>query len=266
MEFELSLKELLIRFFMILLSFFIMNRIFFFSQGAIESTSSYLLYPIIKTEKFFIDPVFQYFKRQSNIVTLQKENENLQESNQRLQAEIIRLESLLDFKNLSADLSDYAVKYDFSSQKLVQILMRSFDDAGHFFWVDSGSNHGIAINMIAVCHNNIVGRVIHVDPLISKIALITDQHSKIAVTSLHTKSAGIVCGHNNFIPTLEFIPHYETVEHNDMVISSGQGLVYPQGFAVGQIADFFIYDTAYHININLLVDLQTIQHLYLVCM
>ena len=118
--------------------------------------------------------------------------------------------------------------------------------------------------MIAMYKNNIVGRVIYVDPLYSKIALITDKRCKIAVSCVQTKTVGIYEGNNSFEPTLEFVPHYEKLEIDDLLISTGQGLVYPQGFAVGTIKSFEVQDVAYKTVIQPLIDLQNIEFIYLI--
>ena len=154
-------------------------------------------------------------------------------------------------------------KYDFSQQKLVQILMRSCDDAGHVCFVDAGAQDGIALNMIAIYKNNIVGRVIHVDPWYSKIALITDKRCKISVSCAQTKTVGIFEGNNSAMPSLEFVPHYEKLAVGDILISTGQGLVYPQGFAVGSIVDFIVDDVAYQVKVQPLIDLEQLDFVYL---
>jgi rod shape-determining protein MreC len=261
---QLSLKDWLVRFFFILLCCFMVNRLFFFSPGVAEVTSSYILYPVIKIQKFFTDPIVHYFLRQKNIIDLQHHLEDLQDQNENLQAQIITLHTIIDFENRSQEAREFAKKYDFTQQKLVQILMKSFDDAGHVCWVDAGAQHGIHVNMIAIYKNNIIGRVIHVDPLYSQIALITDKRCKIAVSCAQTKTVGIYQGHNDFQPSLEFVPHYEKLAVGDILISTGQGLVYPQGFAIGSIVDFMVDDVAYQVIIQPLIDLQQLDYVYLV--
>jgi rod shape-determining protein MreC len=142
--------------------------------------------------------------------------------------------------------------------------MRSSDDAGQICWVDAGADHGICLNMIAVFKNNIVGRVIHVDPWYSKIALITDKRCKIAVSCVQTKTVGIYEGNNSAMPSLEFVPHYEKLMVGDILMSTGQGLVYPQGFAIGSIVDFKVDDVAYQVKVQPLIDLEQLDFVYLV--
>jgi rod shape-determining protein MreC len=261
---QVSLRDWLIRLFFLLLCGFMMNRLFFFSPGMAEVTTSYILYPIMKLQKFFTDPVYAYLSKKVDVAALHKDLSVLQEHNENLQLKVIALESTIDFENRSQEVRDYQQKYDFSQQKIVQVLMRSFDDAGHFYWVDAGANQGITINMIAIYKNNIIGRVIYVDPLYSKVALITDKRCKIAVNCVRTKTVGIYEGNNSADPTLEFVPHYEKLEVDDLLISTGQGLVYPQGFAVGVIKSFEVQDVAYKIVVQPLIDLHNIEYVYLV--
>lgn len=261
---ELSLKDLLIRFFFVILCCFMINRLFFFSPGIAEVTSSYLLYPWLRLQKVVADPLQKYWAQKSDVAVLQQQVADLEQHNEDLQAQMIALQTTIDFENRSQDARQFAQKYDVATKKLVQVLMKSCDEAGHFYWVDAGAQQNVTMNMIAVFKNNIVGRVIHVDQYYSKIALITDKRCKIAVSCAQTKTVGIYEGNNSWYPTLEFVPHYEPLLQDDILISTGQGLVYPQGFAVGKIIDFSIQDVAYRVTVKPLIDLQQLEFVYLV--
>lgn len=263
---QLSLKDWLIRLFFVFLFIFMINRLFFFSPGVAEITTSYVLYPIIKIQKIVTDPISAYFFQKHDKALLRHDINVLESENENLKAKVIKLESVLDFTMRSQDIRDFEYKYDFSKKKIVQVLMRSFDDLGHFYWVDGGSNHGIVVNMIAVYKNNIVGRVVHVDSSYSKIILLTDKRCKIAARCAQTKTVGIYEGSNNFLGKLEFVPHYELLEQDDLLISTGQGLVYPQGFAIGKIKHFEVQDVAYKVFVEPLIDLQKIEFVHLVLM
>ncbi len=261
---QVSLKDWLIRFFFLFLCFFMINRLFFFSPGMAEVTTSYILHPVMKLQKAFTDPMHAHISKKTDIAVLHQDISDLQSNNDTLQAQIVMLKSMINFESCSKDVREFAKKYDFAEKKLVPVLMRSFDDTGHFYWVDGGSNQGVNLNMIAVYKNNIVGRVICVDPLYSKIALISDKRCKITVSCAQTKTVGIYEGNNNFEPTLEFVPHYEKLKVDDLLISTGQGLVYPQGFAVGAIKNFEVQGVAYKVGVQLLIDLQNIEFVYLI--
>lgn len=261
---EVGLKDWFVRLFFIFLFCFMINRLLFFSPGMAETTSSYILYPILKVQKFFTDPVSRYLAHKFDLAALHLDIAELACQRDDLQAKVISLETILNFEQRSKEIRDFAEIYDFSQKKLAQVLLRSFDDTGHFYWVDAGSNKGIISNMIAIYKNNIIGRVIHVDPLYSKIALITDKRCKITAACVKTKSVGIYEGNNSFEPVFDFVPHYETLQLDDLLISTGQGLVYPQGFAVGKIKSFSVHDVAYKVVVQPLVDLQQLDFVYLI--
>ena len=261
---QLSLKDWLIRLFFLFLCGFMINRLFFFSPGMVEITSSYILYPALKLQKYMIDPIRHYYQYQADNSHLQESLYRLKNENLDLQARLIALESTIDFQRRSKAAREYEKRYDFSEKILVHILMKSFDQTGHYLWIDGGLQQKIEVNMIAVYKNNIVGRVIHVDQLYSKIALITDKRCKISVECLKTKSLGIYEGNNSFDGSLEFVPHYKTLLLEDTLISTGQGLVYPSGFVVGRIKSFYLDDATYKVVIQPSVDIQNLEFMYLI--
>ena len=259
-----ELRVWVISFFFVLLSLFMMHRIFFFSEGAIERSSSYLLYPFLKAQKIITDPIHNYLSnRKKHHDIIQKIN-ILEHENELLYSKLIENESIRDFQEQTQEIRDFAQRYHYSHKKLAKILLRSFDDVGHFCWVGAGSKHGIVQNMIAIYKNNIVGRVVQVNPLYSKIIFITDKRCKIAVACSKTKSAGIYHGNDSFFPTLEFIPHYKKLVEEDLVLSTGQGLVFPQGFSVGKIKSFAVDGATYKAIIQPLIDFEQLDYLYLI--
>ncbi len=261
---QIGLQKWCITFFLLIIFAFMVNRLFFFSSGAAETTTSYILYPFLQAQKLCTDPIVAYYNNKHDLAALRNDCQLLQDRNEDLQAQVIALQSTLQFALDSQEVRDYKEKYNYASVKLVQVLMRSFDDVGHFFWINAGSRDGVSCNMIALYKNNIVGRVIHVDPLYSKVALITDKRCKIAATCLQTKVVGIYEGHNNFEPTLEFVPHYESIEIGDTVLATGDGLLYPQGFVIGKVRSFQIHDVAYKVFVEPFIDLAKIEFVYLV--
>lgn len=261
---QLSLHDWFLRFFYMLLIIFMINRLFFFSPGIAELTSSYILYPYIRLQHSMASTVRNLIDHCNFKQQLLDQLQAQTEAYNAMQAELIALKATNDFEFLSQSARQFAQKYEEFDKKLVQVLMRSFDATGHFYWIDAGSRNGVAVDMIAIYKNTIVGRVVHVDPLYSKIALITDKRCKIAVSCATTKTIGIYQGNNSLNPTLEFVPHYENLQKGDMLISTGQGLVYPQGFAVGKIKYFRVDDVAYTVEIEPLIDLERLRFIYLI--
>ena len=54
--------------------------------------------------------------------------------------------------------------------------------------------------------------------------------------------------------------HLETIEQNDLVLTSGEGLVFPQGFAVGILQEFFIKNLQYQVTVKPVINFQTLAY------
>lgn len=69
------------------------------------------------------------------------------------------------------------------------------------------------------------------------MVLITDKHSEVAAYTNITNANGIVKGINNPDECeLIYVNHLLSVSDEDLVLSSGQGLVFPEGFCLGQVS------------------------------
>ena len=143
--------------------------------------------------------------------------------------------------------------------------MKNISDKVNFFLVDVGSNRGAKQGMVAVYNNQLVGKVTEVYPLYSKVTLIIDRTCKVAAYCLVTKATGIHVGHNHDTRTkLDYVSRLTpTPQIGDLVISSGEGLVFPKGFALGCITEFTEEDLLYNISVRPLCDFHTLSDCYL---
>ncbi len=95
--------------------------------------------------------------------------------------------------------------------------------------------------MIAVYKGCLLGRVCEVYPWFSKLELITDKSCKIAAHGLLSKASGIYQGTNSeSLAQLNHVSHLAMLQDNDVLISSGEGLVFPRGFGLGKIKRFHV--------------------------
>ena len=109
--------------------------------------------------------------------------------------------------------------------------------------------------MVAVHNTQLVGRVSEVFPYHCKVILITDSGCKVAAHTARSKAHGIVVG-TNIINTcsLSYVSHLQKINDDDMVLSSGQGLVFPEGFCLGRIAQHSVNGLCHNIDIKPLID------------
>ena len=126
--------------------------------------------------------------------------------------------------------------------------------------VDAGENFGIKKGMIALYNNNLIGKVTEVYPYYSKISLVTDSLCNVAAYCSSNGVKGIHHGLKKGTTTLSYVDHRDEVLTGDLVLSSGEGGLFPRGFALGRIehADSTGYGRS--IIVKPLVDLKRIEY------
>lgn len=253
-----------IRVFLTVFAVFMVNRLFFFSPTIAEKTLSYILYPVLVVQNKIISPLSAAVRAHPNMQLLQKEYESLIDVNQNLQAQLTQLLAQKEFVQQTQEIRTYAQKYKFDQKIIAQIIVKNFGQQGNFYFIDKGSMHGISKNMVVLYKNNIVGRISQVLPLYSKVTLITDKHCNIAVYCKKFKNQGILKGDNSSYPVVDFVPHYKKIACGDYVMSAGKGLIFPEGFVLGKIDDFYVDGVSYKIKVQPLVDFQELDFVYVV--
>jgi rod shape-determining protein MreC len=199
--------------------------------------SSYLVYPVLVVQHQIIDPLRARYQEKKSLQELEQMVEQLMEEYETTMIENIQLKAMLGHVYDIHELIDFKQRYDDPGAVIVQILVKHFSQQGHFFLVDAGSRQGICQDMVAVYKNCLVGRVIEVYPSYSKVRLVTDASCHIAACCASSRAPGIHKGINEERETtLQYVSHLDHASLDDLVLSSGEGLVFPQGFSLGRIS------------------------------
>jgi len=197
--------------------------------------SSLVVYPVLRIQHFMVDALgaLQTYATSSSALTTKLSV--VQQENDQLKADLIRLQGIVDYTQDVQEQVAFARQYELQGP-IVQILMKQLTSQGHFCWIDRGSRDGIAKDMVAVYKNHLIGRVLEVYPWYSKIQLVTDSGCKVAGYCAGTQVHGIHKGCNTDCDTvLTYVSHLEQLIEGDMVLSSGEGLVFPRGLLLGRI-------------------------------
>lgn len=242
--------------------------------SAIETISSSVLYPLLRIQHAIIAPIAEWFEHKVTMHELEDRLTVLQKLNEELCRENNMLKSLYSYDGETKELRDFNKRYALGIGSLVQVLARHFSSKKQFFFVNAGLSNGIKKDMVALYGNNIIGKVIEVYPWYSKVCLITDADCKIAAIcqpkcsigkEFKKGTYGIHEGINNAACTkLQYVSHLETVEVGDMIFSSGEGLVFPKGFALGKVDEVSKGDLFYTITVKPLLDLQAMDYCTLI--
>lgn len=145
-----------------------------------------------------------------------------------LEKENIRLRSLLD--------SSFKLGEQVLVAELLAVNLAPYE---HVVVVNKGSRFGVSVGQAVLDEDGIVGQVARSLPLSSEIILITDPNHAIPVqvnrNGLHTIAIG--GGQLNKL-NLPFLPNNADIVPGDLLITSGLGGVFPQGYPVAVVSSF----------------------------
>jgi len=118
-----------------------------------------------------------------------------------------------------------------------RVIGKGFSPDNQVLILDQGSESGIQIDLPVIAQDGlIIGKVLSVDGVSTKVLLINDSQSSLAVTiqnQIQTK--GVVVGEHGLSLKMELIPENEDVQIGDVVITSGLEVNIPRGLIVGQV-------------------------------
>jgi rod shape-determining protein MreC len=94
--------------------------------------------------------------------------------------------------------------------------------------------------MLAVLDNVLLGRIVAAYPWYSKVVPTTDAQCHVPIVCATSRAHGVFHGNK-----LDFVSHLEPLVVDELVVTSGDGLLYPQGLAVGRIKNFMLNDLGF---------------------
>jgi rod shape-determining protein MreC len=231
----------------------------FYSMGIVQKAASYLLHPVLIIQHKCVAPLKAFFQARKTAQELQAQVAELAAEYEQLRAQFIALQATATFEQDIAELLEFKKQYDHGI--IAPVLVKHISQQQHYFLVGAGSHSGITVNMPVVYNNCLVGRVQEVFPLYSKVVLITDKSCKVAASCAKTHAHGIYEGQNSQESALlNHVSHLQTVHKGDMVLSSGEGLLFPRGFGLGTIDSCESAGLVHAITLKPLLEMSTLAY------
>lgn len=239
------------------------HRLIVRKADKLELVASYIVYPVFWFERILVNPLRNMSAYWTANVKLQEKLRFAQEKIASQQEELIKLEAVKQLAEQTKELRDFASRY-YPQGTMAHIMVKEFDKQ-HLYFVDAGSLKGIELDMIAIYKNCILGKISTVYPRWSKVTLLTDPSCKIAAFTATTHRTGIVEGLLSTTDIrLAYVSHLQPVKKGELVLSSGEGLIFPRGYGLGTIKHINKEGFNMLIDLEPLVDLQSLQYCYLV--
>ena len=168
-------------------------------------------------------------------------NELLRE-NARLKARNLILEQQVQ-KQASLTAQNIHLKELLNSSELVgeQVLVAEVvgvdpDPFRHRVTINKGSLDGVYEGQAILDAHGVMGQVVEVSPVSSRVLMLTDMSARIPVQNNRTKYRAIAAGngHRDHLELL-YIPVTGDFREGDLLTSSGLGGTFPEGYPVGTI-------------------------------
>ncbi len=246
---------------LILSLFFSWYRINSLAPGFVERISSYFVYPVLHVQHVLIDQIKMWAQQRKRRANLEQELYTVRNECDALQAEIITLHSLRTYQEDIKELVTFKKRYNDDFVTIAHVLVRTLSQQEHYFLVDAGERDGIKPDMVAVYKNCLVGKVECVYPWYSRVRLITDKLCKVASYCASNNVCGIHEGCNDVSSAfLHYVSHLSAIKNDDLILSTGEGLIFPKGFGLGRIAHHKQGDLYQNIVVKPLVDLREINY------
>ncbi len=205
------------------------------SGRALESAASVIMYPFLKVQRRISSRIRSWSDRKRTHHSVIAELEHALARQEDLQKEIIELKAFIDYEKHTKELRDFLERYKTDKALIAQVLLKQYEPS-HMFLLDAGARKGVTKGMIAVYRDCLVGKVIEVYPYYCELLLITDPACKVAAFCAESGVRGIHEGIKRLDMTkLSYVDHLAELKENDLVLTSGEGTVFPRGFGLGAI-------------------------------
>lgn len=167
---------------------------------------------------------------------LVKENLNLKSEQLLLKAQVQRLLAIESENNQLKALFRSSTQIH-GKVLIAQLLAVDADPFVNQVILDRGSRDGVFVGQPVLDANGVMGKIIQVSPLTSRLLLLIDNRSGISVQNTRNGIRAIAVG-DNYTGKLRLVNIPQTVDINvgDVLVTSGLGEQYPAGYPVGQVA------------------------------
>ena len=194
---------------------------------------------IVYRSSFIVSGPENFIK--DNYLVVQKHFQ-LYKINEKNQSELKELRSkdllnefiILENKRLKKVVDDYLIKSD-------TIIAKVLSDKGSPFLrsiiINKGSKHKIDLGMVVLDGEFLVGKVVEVNYLSSRVLLLSDLNSKIPVIVEPNEVLSILSGTGKENGIIQYSKKYEDIKNDSVIYTSGAGSLFKAGIPIGKISN-----------------------------
>jgi len=202
-------------------------------RNGIEGTAGRLI-SVVSSPVRAVKATSNNFK---NLRDAKKENDRLRVENVELkqykfrframEAKLKRLEDILNVDN-GLDVPEDRIA--------VRVISETRGPFVYSVLINAGRKAGIKVGYPVVTDDNMIGHVIRIGERSSRVLLLQDLNSRVSVVSQETDARAILIGKNDEPPELAFYDNIEDWADGDLIVTSGDDGVLPQGLPIGRVS------------------------------
>ena len=188
--------------------------------------------PIFYVSSSPIDLFFFSKNKISNLIMIYRQNDILKKDNKILRDRLAQITYLEEENKILQNLLENSPKKDaaFITSK---IFIQNYDNFTNIAIIDRGSENNLANGMAVITTDGLVGRILKTSENYAHILLINDFNSRIPIYSSKSREKAIMVGNHDSYPTLKYLNHTHKIENNEIIYSSGDGIMYPADIPIG---------------------------------
>lgn len=180
----------------------------------------------------FIDNMKSFISTHDNLV---KENLNLKTDQLLLRSQLQRLLAIESENNYLKALLQSSRRIK-SKSLIAELLAVDSEPFVNQVVLNKGTRDGVYVGQPVLDANGVMGQVIQAGPITSRVLLINDPHSGIAVQNARNGMRAIAVGDSySGKMRLRYVPKTADVKADDIFITSGLGDHYPEGYPVAKV-------------------------------
>jgi rod shape-determining protein MreC len=200
-----------------------------FRTASVESIS-----PVLRVFASTRDGFSHLFSAVTGVFSMEEENrllrlkletlESHEPVHQSLSAENARLRNLLDFKKKSGWPTVGA-----------QVIGRDLGPWSRTLLIDRGQNHRIRDGMAVITPAGFVGRVTQAGKTTSRVAVLTDPHSRVMAVSTKNRIFGLAMGNGGGQLVWTYLPLDAEIQEKQSIVTAGGKSFAPENIPIGTV-------------------------------
>lgn len=231
------------------------------ARGYLQSLVSPLQY-IANSPKQLMDYASE------NIVSrkqLMAENQRFQQQELLLKEKLLQLDILTEENQRLRQLLSSPVRSDYKKM-VAEILAVDSDPYSHQVVINRGNNDGLFEGQPVIDENGVVGQILHVGVNTSRVLLLSDITHAIPLR-VHRNGVRVIAKGTGSVTKMEVenIPHSTDIKQGDLLVTSGLGGKFPEGYPVAEVT--YVSDNSNRefarITVKPLVELNRLRYLLL---